>query len=184
MERYGSVEDTVSLYVEAGSEETSFERTWPKPETAPGNGHLRLHSIRIVPPDGGKPENLSIRTPFNIEVEYWNLNPEACLSLSMHLVTSEEAVAFITTTWQETQWNGKPFKGGLYRSVCRIPGDLLNVGPYRMRFYFLENGNSPICKIDDVFAFELQDSEHDRGVWYGKWDGALRPNLEWTTTSL
>jgi lipopolysaccharide transport system ATP-binding protein len=184
IELYGSVEDAISKYVEVLSEEASFDRTWNTLETAPGNEHLRLHRVRLVPLGGGKPEEISIRTPFNIEIEYWNLKPDTCLSFSMHLVTPEEAIAFASTTWQEEHWNGKPFKGGLYRSVCQMPGDLLNVGPYRMRLHFLENGNSPVCKLDDILSFELLDSEHDRGVWHGKWDGAVRPNLKWTTTIL
>lgn len=177
----GEVEEGVSQYLSAEDQKFSFEQVWDDIETAPGNEIVRLRRICLVPQDTTSNDQISIRTPFNIELEYWCLKKDICLSLSMHIVTQEEVIAFATTTWQEPEWHGKPFKRGLYRSACRIPGDFLNIGPYKIRIFFVENGTQVICRMDDVLLFELGDSLHDRCDWHGKWDGVVRPNLKWCT---
>jgi len=176
----GKAEDSITHYLGAGDQE-SFENIWNSPESAPGNEHIRLRRVAIISADGVPSERISVRTPINIEIEFWNQKPGACISISMHIVTLEEAVVFATTTWQEPEWNGKKFNSGLYKSVCRLTGDLLNVGPYLVRIYFLENSKNLLAKIDNAITFQLLDSTHDRDDWHGKWEGVVRPNLKWTT---
>ena len=38
---------------------------------------------------------------------------------------------------------------------------------------------------DDILVFDVQeDSSERRGAWFGKWIGAVRPNLKWETEFL
>ena len=180
----GDVEEAVCRYMETVNDEMSFERLWHTPESAPGNEYVRLRRMAIVAHDDSPPENISIRTPVDIEIEFWNYKPDAYLSISMHIITHDDVIAFASTTWQERDWNGKKFSPGFYRCRCQLSGDLLNVGPYRIGLYFIENSTNVLCKIDNALTFQLLDSTHDRGEWHGKWDGVTRPNLKWTTEHL
>ena len=37
---------------------------------------------------------------------------------------------------------------------------------------------------EDIVVFEVHDSAEGRGKWYGKWPGAVRPDLKWATERL
>src|SRR5205823_5129842 len=104
-----------------------------------------------------------IRTPFNIEIEYWNLKPDTRLNLSMALYNEEEACVFTTTTAKEPCWHGKPFPSGLFRSVCHVPGDLLNDGRYRLDLLIVQDSGHILHREQEALTFELHDDPHDRG---------------------
>jgi len=179
----GPVEDTIIRHLSATARGVSFQWACNAPESAPGNDFIRLRRVALVAKDGAPSETISVLSPFEIAIEFWNLKPDAHLSLSMHLVTQEEVIAFASTTWQEEEWHGKPFGTGVYQSICAIPGGLLNVGPYRIRLFFLDKLKA-LCRIEECLVFELRDSVHDRGEWHGKWDGVVRPTLDWATKKL
>ncbi len=54
---------------------------WTDPANAPGDGVARLKSVRVMPRDGGQGDEIDIRHPFDIEVEYWRRSPRATLDL-------------------------------------------------------------------------------------------------------
>ena len=53
---------------------TSSEEVWPEVDAAPGNEAVRLHAIRVRADEGDAAAPLTMKTPFSIEVEYWNLS--------------------------------------------------------------------------------------------------------------
>lgn len=88
---------------------------------------------------------------------------------------------FIATA-HEAVWHGRPFPAGLFRSVCYIPGNLLNDGLHRVLLLIVRDQSVVIYSHSDVLAFDVKDA---RSVpWYGKWEGAVRPTLEWKTDLL
>jgi hypothetical protein len=38
-----------------------------------------------------------------------------------------------------------------------------------------------VYRHEDVLVFEVHDDPSFRGAWYGRWVGAVRPLLPWTT---
>jgi lipopolysaccharide transport system ATP-binding protein len=38
-----------------------------------------------------------------------------------------------------------------------------------------------LLSIPDLLTFEILDNPHGRFGWYGKWEGAVRPRLNWTS---
>jgi lipopolysaccharide transport system ATP-binding protein len=179
----GGVEAGIAQYLESNSLTATTTRSWSEAD-APGSDRVRLLRIAIRASDSSKSESIRVSDHFDLEIDYRNARDNSMLSLSVHFFAEGDVLAFATTTWQEPSFNGKPFPQGLFRSVCRIPAHLLNTGPYSLRIYFVENVSTVIAQIDDVFAFELDDSNHDRSDWHGKWPGALRPNLAWQTELL
>jgi lipopolysaccharide transport system ATP-binding protein len=177
---YGETHGIVVNYLREASDAVR-QRVWNSPETAPGNDQVRLHSVRIVPPSGRSADRLDVHTPFAIEFGYWNLNPGTRLNLSVAVHTQEGTCVFVTTTTMEASWHGRPFPGGLFRSICSIPGDLLNDNVYRLTVMFVKDSTVILHSEDSVLSFEIHDSLQGRDDWYGKWQGVIRPSLRWTT---
>jgi lipopolysaccharide transport system ATP-binding protein len=170
----------VTEYLQTAAE-SCLEQVWPDRDTAPGNESVRVHSARVVRLDGARIETLDTRTPFSLEFAYWNLKAGARLNLSVSLYNHEGNCVFTTTTVNEPYWHGKEFPAGLYRSICRVPGDLLNDGSYRVMLLVVQDLAHVLYYHEDIVVFEIHDSTEGRGKWYGKWNGIVRPELAWAT---
>jgi lipopolysaccharide transport system ATP-binding protein len=70
---------------------------------------------------------------------------------------------------------------GMYRSTCRVPGNFLNNGCFRISLNIFGKGFSDSMLAHDVLSFEVHDSAFLRGDYHGDFAGAIRPALEWFT---
>ncbi len=179
----GPSPDIVSRYL-ATSFSALSERSWPDMQTAPGNDQVRLHRARVRPEAGTASDVIDVRTPVVIEVEYWNLRPGARLNLSLHLFNEQEIRVFNALPYTERVWQGRPFPRGLYRDTCHIPGNLLNDGMHRVSLMVVENSTSVVFETDDLLMFDVRDDPMGRDGWFGRWEGAVRPQLAWETEQL
>jgi lipopolysaccharide transport system ATP-binding protein len=171
----------ISKYLDTGSSGVTAN-TWDDVNTAPGNDKVRLHAARVRPLDGSSSDPITVQTPFVMEFEYWNLEPGAHLNLSLLLYNEQGIVVFNTGPVNEPVWHGKPFPKGLFRSACLVPGSLLNDGTYRVELLVVRDQSVIIYQHDSVLTFSVNEALETReGAWYGKWPGAVRPNLDWTT---
>ena len=173
----------VSKYLKGGLAGAT-ERNWDEIGVAPGNEKVRLRRTRVRPADGAPTDAITIQTPLVFEFEYWNLEPDVRLSLSLHLYNEQGAVVFVTAPLREPVWNGLPFPAGLFRSVCHIPGDLLNDGVHRVLLLLVRDETEVVFSFEDAVVFDVLDSAERRGDWHGKWPGAIRPDLNWETEYL
>jgi lipopolysaccharide transport system ATP-binding protein len=181
----GSAGTVVSSYLKYSiGDGASSSQVWPDIATAPGNESVRLHRIQIKPKDGMSSLPLTTKTPFSIEVEYWNLQPGAKLHITFHLYTEQEVVAFTTGSASEKEWAGRPMPVGLFRSVCHIPGDLLNVGHHRFKVLVIKDLSSVLYKHESPVTFEILDMEEREISTYGREPGAVKPALEWKTEKI
>lgn len=167
---------------------TSFpamtERLWTDISTAPGDERVRLR-LACVRPEGGSPSDpITIRTHFVMEFEYWNLEPNTYLNLSLHVYNQQGVMVFNTAPVHEPVWHGRPFSVGLFRSVCHVPGDLLNDGAHTVELLMVKDQGIVIFRQENLLFFEVRDEVERRGDWYGRWAGAIRPNLKWITEFL
>jgi lipopolysaccharide transport system ATP-binding protein len=178
------VEDGQSGQVVSSYLQTSFstltEQVWDDVATAPGNDKVRIRRACVRPTNGSPPDPITIRTPLVLEFEYWNLEPGAHLNLSLSLFNENGVEVFATGPVHEPVWHGRPFPAGLFRSACHVPGDLLNDGTYRVVLRVVNQGRG-VFRYGDILSFEVRDAVEMRGSWYGKWPGAVRPDLEWST---
>lgn len=158
------------------------EQVWHDPDSAPGNEKVRLHRVAIRPAGGAPTDPISMSMPLLVEVEYWNLIPEARLHVCLHVYNEQQIIAF-TTSSNETDLmtRDNPLPEGLLRSVCHIPANFLNSGTHRIVLLILENGLRIIFRYDEALQFEVLELEERPGAWYGKEPGVVRPLLDWTT---
>jgi lipopolysaccharide transport system ATP-binding protein len=176
----GPPSQVVSNYLQSSAVDTTEQR-WNDITTAPGNDKVRLHRVRVRPEGGLPSEPITMQSPFVIEVEFWNLVPDAMLDVTLHLFTEQGIIAFGSSTGKEKKWGGRPFPKGLFRSTCHIPGDLLNSGMQRIRLLIVRDEGTILHRHEDILSFEVLDATERRGAWYGKRVGAVRPLLEWKT---
>jgi lipopolysaccharide transport system ATP-binding protein len=163
---------------------TMSQQTWNDPATAPGNDRVRLHRAAVTPADGAMQDHFTVRTPLRIDFEYWNMVPDARLSLSVIVRTEEGYPIFSTTSSRDRQWQGRPFPAGLYRSSFEIPANLLNDGVHRVELRIRKNQRDLVHEFNDVLVFEVLDDAEEGGFWFGKPAGAVRPPLEWRTEAI
>lgn len=180
----GQASQVVSDYLS-----TSFspltEQVWDDVATAPGNDMIRLHRVCVRPENRSPSDPITVRTPFVMEFEYWNLQPDVHLNLSMYLINEQGIRVFNSGSGFESEWHDRPFPAGLFRSACHVPGDLLNDGIHRVALFVVKDKSVHIFRQEDVMVFEVRDSMEVRGGgWYGKWTGVVRPKLTWTTKFL
>lgn len=158
------------------------QEVWPDRETAPGNDVVRLHRIQVNTKDGEAANYLTTKTQFTIVVEYWNLQPEAKLHVTLHLYTEHEILAFTTGSASgDPESAGRPLPVGLYRSVCYVPGDLLNVGRHRFAVLIVRDLSSVVCSHKSAVMFDILDREEREIGTYGREPGVVKPDLKWTT---
>jgi len=175
----GQAGQVVSDYLKTVSV-SSTEHVWNDMGTAPGNERVRLRRACVRPENGCASDPITILTPFVMEFECWNLEPDASLNLSLHLYDEQGILVFQTAPINEPVWYGRHFPTGLFRSVCHVPGDLLNDGMHRLRLLVASDQNLVIDQ-DDILTFNVYDSTERRGGYHGKIPGVIRPQLIWST---
>ena len=171
----GAAADVVTRYLAKSVKSTDLqEEVWSRMDEAPGNEMVRLHRVGMRRLDG-RSDPLTMETPFQVEVEYWNLKPDAHLHITLHLYTADNIIAF--TTGKLTD---HPMRAGLFRSVCHFPGDLLNSGQHRFVVVVVKDRSHVIHSYESQVSLNILDVRQRQGTWYGKEPGVLQPVLKWT----
>jgi lipopolysaccharide transport system ATP-binding protein len=143
-----------------------------------------LRRVCIRPQTGSPTDPITMESPLVIEVEFWNQVPGAHLNITLRLFTGQGIEAFVTGSVHEPAWGGRSFPRGRFRSMCFVPGNLLNSGMYRLRLAIVKDQKYVVYRHEDALMFEVMDSVAARGAWYGPRAGAVHPKLEWTTEYL
>jgi len=182
----GPVNQIVSYYLQSGlAEREVYKRLWTDITSAPGNETVRLHRISVQPEDGKPGDMITMQTPVRIEVEYWNLLPLVHLHPTLHIYNDQGILAFSTfpTEAKDPEVYLHP-PAGLFRSVCCIPGNLLNSGYYRVHLLFVRFSSKATFQMNEIIGFEVIDNLERKGAWFGKEPGVLCPKLPWETKYL
>jgi lipopolysaccharide transport system ATP-binding protein len=105
--------------------------------------------------------------------------------LDLVLYTPEGFAVLEDWSADDPAWQGRRFPLGPVRTICTIPGTLLNEGTFRVRVMFLDGDTvRPIYDFDDQVYFEVFDDTPRAISWNGKFLGPLRPKLGWRTKAI
>jgi len=175
----GSPKPVISSYLKT-TMSSDTQKIWRDEagSEAPGNDYVRLVRATARPAGGAPNDEITVRAPLELEFEYRKLRPGGRLSLSVALYNEQGIVVFTSGTGVVHAPEGSP--PGLYRSVCTVPGDLLNDGMHLVTVYVDRNGRT-VLQGDEVLIFDVRDEVAARHGWHGKWVGAVRPMLDWRT---
>jgi lipopolysaccharide transport system ATP-binding protein len=173
----GKPNQVISAYL-SNSMPSTFERIFPAAATVQVQNEIRLHRVRIRPSRQNDVEAITVNTPFTLEFEYWNFDPTSCISISYSLYNEKDVLLFDICPPIDPDQHLTPSPQGLLRTVCHIPGDFLNDGLHRVDLVIV-NHDVRVIHEPDALLFNVQDSDAERGGWYGEWPGAIRPKLKW-----
>jgi len=184
----GPTHEAVRRYLESGPGRTS-SREWADPAIAPGDEVARLKSVRIVPEGGGSAEEIDIRRPIDVEVEYWTKAPgDLRPSVNLHFYNDEGVCLFVNNDWNDRQWWNASRRPGLVRAVCHIPGNFLAEGRVVVTAVVSTYNPTIVHAAErEAVAFLVVDrSEGDgvRGVYANEFPGVVRPMLDWHVEQL
>lgn len=179
----GATNEVVRSYLESDLGRTG-ERRWESRLVAPGDDVARLKSIRVVPTDSGPAEEIDIRHPIDIEVEYWGGAPGRLRpSVGLHFYNDEGVCLFASHDFNDRGAWTRSRDPGVVRSTCRIPGNFLAEGRVVVTVSVATFNPLVNHAVErDAIAFQVVDrSQGDavRGVYANEWPGVVRPLLEW-----
>ena len=180
----GQSSDIVRKYLTASVKENDLpEEVWDNVGEAPGNEMVRLRRISVRHQDGRlfdpQTDPLTMQTPFKVEVECWNMIPDARLHITLHLYNAEQIIVLTSGGL-----NTRLMPTGLVRSVCHFPADLLNSGSYRFVVLIVKDTSCVIHTYESQVSFDLLDIRERHGTCFGKEPGVVQPALDWTTECL
>ncbi len=175
---YGKSDRVISDYLQSDTS-LQTEQTWNDREKAPGNDIVRLYRLHVQPQNGSRYEPITMETPIEICVEFWNLIPNVYLDITLHIYTEQDIIAFTTCSLMELIFEMRLFPAGLFRSTCSIPGNFLNSGIYRITLLVVQDGSNVVYNYENIISFDVIDSGEREGSWYGKEPGVVHPHLEW-----
>lgn len=169
MKEFGKTTEVIDNYLGKGFSNQILQE-WDDIETAPGNEYIRITRAAVVPENNSN--DITVNSAFKIEFQFLNLiNETTALNLSLVLWSSSGECIFNVATKSVMVDKGR------WVSSCYIPKNLLNDNTYTVEIYFVQDLGKLLYRQSEILAFEVHDIERE-GNWYGKWIGAVRPNLD------
>jgi lipopolysaccharide transport system ATP-binding protein len=168
----GPATEVASKYLSTGLSTTS---NWTNVLTGDRREAIEFIGARILSAEG-KPVNMvNFDSPFSIQIEYELF--QALRSLSVICQLTNASGEPIWTSWDtdSNDWMSRVREVGMYRSICRIPGNTLGPGTYcisvgsraeRARFAYHER----------ILSFVVSEIGYPLNP--GR-QGIIRPILEW-----
>ena len=160
----------VAAYLQSG-ERLVTERRWDDRSLVPDDGNVRLLAARVCSND--PVDLLSLDSQIWLEFDVLNLLPEALLNLSFHLYSQDGIMVLNSFTVPRALPEGR------FKFTCHLPESLLNDSLYSVELMIVMNSANVLLKIPDCLSFQIHDLERE-SAWFGKFPGAVRPNMKWT----
>lgn len=150
--------------------------------TISGHGATLLEGA-VEDADGKPCAEVDIRKPFQIRMRYRLEHATARAPFpNIHVTDNTGAYVFVSCP----SGHGGHAEAGVYESVCRVPGGLLNDGIYfaGLALTFVEKGIKVAFFEKDALCVNLVDPldetlEVERNGYSGPIPGVIRPSLEW-----
>ena len=163
---------------------TNAEVRWEDRRSAPGNEHVRLHRVRLRDQDKEVTPTIQAEHPFEVEIEFWNQRPGARLGATVIFYNEEGVCLFSSLSNREPVWHDRAWPEGLFRSVCKVHGNLLPAGRFYVSLVLWGDSYSWVYTHDYVLEFMVAESIHGHGDYVGERVGVVRPSLSWETEYL
>jgi len=160
----GEINEVVDYYLADETAKGIVNNHWDF-ENAPGLEKIKVKSAYVQ----YKGDYLTVKDEFDIVTEFWCLEENFSVNVSMHLYDMNGQCVFNVFT------ENKPLKKGLHRAVFHIPANLMNDGLYYVNNMFVTQAQC-YFNHDHAHSFEIIE---DRNVadWHGKWIGVVRPTF-------
>jgi lipopolysaccharide transport system ATP-binding protein len=166
----GQSEEVINRYLMNKTIGNTVQR-WTQDEY-PGNNLIEVRLVAVRNQDSGS-DYWDVSTPVQIEIEFRSLLPEAAINCSLVLKNLKGDAIFNTVT------QSVKIRNNWQKAVVYIPENLLNDDIYTVDLYYVKDSSSVLFLQQEPIFFEIHDLPRENTSWYGKWVGAVRPNLKW-----
>jgi lipopolysaccharide transport system ATP-binding protein len=173
----GDPSQVISKYLSSGiSKGPEGEIAWTSDEEAPGGKELKLRAIRLIGPDGRVNSTFQVDKPIQIEICYEVRQVLRDLRIRLGLLTLQGEIAFETTDHDLREEEVFP---GRYKSICTIPGSLLNVSEYLIRVSGVIPGVGVLLPMKEYLSFSTVGAGSQGTFHHRRWPGVVCPKLDW-----
>ncbi len=178
----GPTQQVINSYLSSGLGTTAM-REWTDAAKAPGNEVVQLRGVRIIDEDGNINEQMDIRRPIGIEIEFDVLKAGYVL-VPNYVIHNDEGVYVCHPHDWAPDRRGKTREVGRYRRTGWIPGNLLAEGTFFVGAVVSSYNPTYMHFFEpEAVAFQVVDSQQGdsaRGEYTGMLPGVVRPVLQWT----
>lgn len=169
VERIGETSEVINNYL-TNEIQDQYEVSWENSDEAPGNGSVKIKSVRLVPQFIDNSDIIDVRTPLDIEVEIWNKVENQEINLMFFLFNSKNECVFKVVS------DALILNTGTAGGKLKIPGNFLNDGTHYLSVLILKDRSTNLFYFDEALTFTVEDFRE--GIsWFGKWEGIVRPNF-------
>jgi len=165
----GSTDKVINNYLSREVKNCIY-REWAL-EEAPGNDKIRILHAELAPYYKKGIEQIDIGTAFDFKVRFYNYVGGTYLNLSLLLYSITGNCIFNLCT------ESIPLSAGEHHATLKIPAHLMNDDMYNISLLFVQDTSIVLHAESELLTFEIIDEPRD-GAWFGKWPGAVRPNLD------
>lgn len=162
-------------------------KTWAIGEEL-GNKYAKLKSISVTNNKDVQQFDYDVTENIKIKINYLDLNKEYKNTAIVHVIDEFDRTIFASNEFDAVEWlSHHDSSSSLISAACIIPGNLLQIGRYKVLIAIGNyNPNMIHVKIDEALTFNVinkSDVEKYRVEVGGNWPGLIRPILNWEITS-
>lgn len=168
----GTTRSIVNRYLST-MQKKQWKQQWNSLQEAPGNEHIKVLSVELIPELSDPFAPVDIRTALTVRFRFYNAGHNINLVTGLVLFTlSGECIFDVCGTPAE-------YGEGMLEGECRIPGHFLNNGSYYFSISFVKDTTQRLFYFEECLTFEVEDYRENTH-WYGKWLGYVRPQFPFT----
>lgn len=153
-----------------------------------GNESIALRAVWVKPVDP-RDDRQSTSTPLQCVIDYDILITVSGLTPFIFLLDELGTEIFNSVDLPSAvaapdRFLDRDLSPGSYRSICTIPGDLLNEREYGIKIGFNTAGTHFEFVTPELLRILLTQTDVMRAEYSGRWPGLIRPRLNWKTQAL
>jgi lipopolysaccharide transport system ATP-binding protein len=172
----GTPNEVIARYLSSAvPDEAGGFISWPDDNTAPGGDEVRFSSITLLDARGERTAFFEAGDSITVELRYRVLKRVRGARFEIFVNTSEGEVAFGAT--DHLQQN-EVLEPGVYRSIYRLPGGLLN----RRGYFLTACGDVPgeryLIPLREYLSFTVGGAGNQSSLFPEPWPGVMCPRVE------
>lgn len=140
-----------------------------------------LQSISLEDKIGNVLNKIDRNTEVYINLKYLLLKDNLTLGTSIVLKDKFDNIVFSSISNSDDNFYLIRQKGDVISLKCGIPRKLLNNITYKISVFVFDSSYSHSYSFDDILIFNVDDIAPFKGDFLGKVEGAVRPNLKWSS---
>ena len=179
----GTPADVISRYLAATVPEESSadgDINWTNSSEQPGCKELRMERLRVLDQNGETQTTFEAEHPIDVEITYRVHSSLRDLRFRVQFTTQEGELAFQAT---DHAFQHETHEAGLYKTICKIPGGLLNRRMYSLGIQADIAGLRYLLHMTEFVSFIVSGAGNQSSHFPEAWPGVVCPKVNWEVSS-